>query len=93
MKKANDLDTNYLFEVRTKKTTFIFNVSEIVYLESNGCYTLLKLQNKSILVSKTLKYFEDKSYEDISEILRTTVSNVGAMINRAKSKLKEIYEK
>ncbi len=59
MKKANDLDTNYLFEVRTKKTTFIFNVSEIVYLESNGCYTLLKLQNKSILVSKTLKYFED----------------------------------
>ena len=49
----------------------------------------LELKYREVLV---LKYFEDKSYEDISEILRTTVSNVGIMIKRAKEKLKKFYE-
>ena len=38
----------------------------------------------------TLYYFEDKSYEEISDVLRTTTRNVGVMINRAKAKLKKI---
>lgn len=38
-----------------------------------------------------LYYFEDKSYEEIADILETTVSNVGVRLKRAKDFLKK-YE-
>ncbi len=38
----------------------------------------------------TLYYFEDKSYEEISDVLRTTTSNIGVMMNRAKGKLRKL---
>lgn len=34
-----------------------------------------------------LRFFEEKSYEEISEILRKPVSTIGTMINRAKAAL------
>ena len=46
----------------------------------------LELKYKEIVV---LYFFEDKSYEEISDILHTTTSNVGVMLMRAKNKLKE----
>jgi RNA polymerase sigma-70 factor (ECF subfamily) len=49
----------------------------------------LELKYREVLI---LKYFEDKSYDEISDVLQTTVNNVGVMINRAKKKLKEVYE-
>ena len=36
-----------------------------------------------------LKFFEDKSYEEISDILKISTSSVGVKINRAKKLLKE----
>jgi RNA polymerase sigma-70 factor (ECF subfamily) len=40
-----------------------------------------------------LKFFEDKSYEEISDILKISTSSVGVKINRAKKLLKQkIYE-
>lgn len=40
-----------------------------------------------------LKFFEDKTYEEISDILKISVSSVGVKINRAKKILKQkIYE-
>ena len=40
-----------------------------------------------------LKFFEDKSYEEISDILKISVSSVGVKINRAKKMVKQkIYE-
>jgi len=39
-----------------------------------------------------LLYLEDKSYQEISEILGMTVSNVGVKINRVKTKLKELID-
>jgi len=56
----------------------------------NEALSKLDLKYREVLV---LKYFEDKSYEEISDILQTTVNNVGVMVNRAKKKLREIYEK
>lgn len=50
----------------------------------------LELKYKEVVV---LYFFEEKSYEEISDILQTTVSNVGVMLKRAKEKLKIIYEK
>ena len=39
-----------------------------------------------------LYYFEDKSYDEMSDILETSVSNIGVMMNRGKRKLKKIYD-
>ena len=36
-----------------------------------------------------LKFFEDKSYEEISDILKISISSVGVKINRAKKLLKQ----
>lgn len=41
----------------------------------------------------TLYYLEDKSYEEISEILRMPMGTVGTRINRGKRLLKEVYGK
>lgn len=39
-----------------------------------------------------LRYFEDKSYEEISHILKKSVSSVGTLLRRAKMKLKREIE-
>jgi len=44
----------------------------------------LPIKYKQVLV---LRYFSDKSYEEISEILEKPVNTVGTLINRAKKKL------
>ena len=36
-----------------------------------------------------LKFFEDKSYEEISDILKISASSVGVKINRAKKMIKQ----
>ena len=59
-------------------------------IKINGALEKLELKYREVLV---LKYFEDKSYEEISDILHTSTSNVGVIIKRAQSKLREIYEK
>lgn len=41
----------------------------------------------------TLRYFLDKSYEEMSEILGKPVNTVGTLLNRAKKKLLEIIKK
>jgi len=38
-------------------------------------------------------YMEEKTYDDIAEIMGMTRTNVGVKINRIKKKLKEIYNK
>ena len=40
-----------------------------------------------------LYYFEEKNYDEISDILRIPTSNVGVLLFRAKEKLKNRYEK
>lgn len=37
-------------------------------------------------------YFEEKSYEEIGDILRISVGNVGVKLNRVKKKLKKLME-
>ncbi len=39
-----------------------------------------------------LYFYEEKSYEEIADVLRTTKSNVGVMIKRGKEKLKKVLE-
>lgn len=37
-------------------------------------------------------YFEEKSYEEIGDILRISIGNVGVKLSRMKKKLKELME-
>ncbi len=48
----------------------------------------LPLKYKEIFI---LRFEEEKSYEEISEILKIPISSVGTLISRAKKKLKEEY--
>ena len=40
-----------------------------------------------------LRYFEEREYNEISDILQVPVSTVGTLISRAKKKLKEYFAK
>lgn len=62
-----------------------------------------KMENESVRVALNgldekyrevlvLKFLEDKSYEEISDILKKPVGTVGTLINRAKQKLREKIE-
>jgi len=50
---------------------------------------LLPIIYKEVLV---LRYLEEKSYEEISIIMKKSVNAVGILLNRAKKKLAEVYE-
>lgn len=52
-------------------------------------WALEKIPEKYQQVLK-LRYFEEKSYEDMSKILKKPVNTVGTLINRAKRKLSEV---
>lgn len=49
----------------------------------------LEIKYKEVVL---LYYYEEKSYEEISDILKIPTSNVGVLLHRAKEKLKRFYE-
>lgn len=56
-----------------------------------GCVELLDIKYKEPLI---LFYYEEKTYEEISDILRISIQSVGVRIHRGKSQIKKIcYEK
>lgn len=66
------------------------------YAKDETAGEVKKCLNKlSVLYSEPLSlyYLEDKSYEEISDILRLSISTVGTRISRAKSLMKEICKK
>ena len=52
--------------------------------------TQLDYKYKNVII---LYYFEEKSYDEISEIMDISKSSVGTLLTRSKGKLKEIIEK
>lgn len=50
----------------------------------------LKANYKEVLV---LRYFEDKSYEEMADILQKPMGTIAALVNRAKGKLKAVIQK
>lgn len=52
-----------------------------------NCVEQLDMKHKEPLV---LFYYDEKSYEEISDILRIPIRNVGVLIHRGKSKIKKI---
>jgi len=69
-------------------------IEEIIQKESSEKIRKLldkiSFKYKEVLV---LRYFEEKSYEEMSDILRIPTNTVGTLINRAKGQLEQIVKK
>jgi len=55
----------------------------------NQLISQLDIKYKEVII---LKYLEDKTYEEISDIIKKPISTVGTLINRAKKKLNNIIK-
>lgn len=65
----------------------ILNVSDILYCKADDNYTEIYLENKKILVSKTLKYFEEALSEfAFARIHKSYLVNVNEVIKYKKGK-------
>ncbi len=65
----------------------ILNVSEILYCKADDNYTEIYLENKKILVSKTLKYFEEAlSKFAFARIHKSYLVNVNEIVKYRKGK-------
>ncbi|APQ17868.1 LytR/AlgR family response regulator transcription factor [Maribacter hydrothermalis] len=65
----------------------ILNVSEILYCKADDNYTEIYLLNKKILVSKTLKYFEDALTEfPFARVHKSYLVNVNEVVKYRKGK-------
>lgn len=65
----------------------ILNVSEILYCKADDNYTEIYLLNKKILVSKTLKYFEDALAEfPFARVHKSFLVNVNEVVKYKKGK-------
>jgi len=56
----------------------------------NKALDVMPLKYKQVLV---LRYYSDKSYVEIGDILKKPVNTVGTLINRAKKRLQKEIEK
>ncbi len=68
----------------------VTQIREETRTEVDEAINRLPFKYKQVLV---LRYYSDKSYEDISEILGKPINTVGTLINRAKKKMAVEIEK
>ena len=65
----------------------VLNISEILYCKADDNYTEIYLENKKILVSKTLKYFEDALSDfPFARIHKSYLVNVNEVVKYRKGK-------
>lgn len=65
----------------------VLNVSDILYCQADDNYTHIYLENKKILVSKTLKYFEDALSDfAFARIHKSFLVNVNEVVKYRKGK-------
>ena len=88
VKKVSRIEYRETIPELPDKSSFVDEMSknESLQLLLDAIYNLDEL-DKSIM----LLYLEEKSYDDIAEIIGITKSNVGVRINRAKELLKHYF--
>lgn len=72
-----------------EKSPLDFWIEKELKMEVKGALDKLPNEYREVLI---LRYFLDKTYEEMSEILKKPVNTVGTLINRAKKKLLLIIE-
>ncbi len=91
-KKINTSDNNEYEEWLTGGEKLLEEI-EIEEEQKNilmRCVENLELKYKEVIL---LYFIENKTYDEISDILKIPVNNVGVLLFRAKDKLKKLYEK
>lgn len=80
-----DKITNYELRITNENILEDLEIKNEKKHELQKAIAKLELKYREVIV---LYFFEEKSYEEISDILKITTSNVGVMLKRAKEKLK-----
>lgn len=83
-----DPDTLFPHPVAKQKTDKHTELQEIKSA-LDTCLSQLKPNYREPII---LYFFEDMSYQEISDIMHIPTTTVGVRINRAKKKLKELYD-
>ncbi len=83
------IDLNLFINLKNDENSQEKIEKEEINLTVKKCLSQLPFDYKEIIA---LYYFEDKSYEEISDILRLSINNVGVKLNRAKKMLKKICQ-
>lgn len=91
--KKNEVLTDSLFLGNVVPDTTINNFEEIIIKKEKRQILLVSLEVLPIVYRAplTLFYFEEKTYYEISDILRIPIGTVGTRINRGKKYLKKLY--
>jgi len=87
IKSENLEDRNEILDSRNEKLIEELEIENERKMTVNKAVESLKLKYKEVVL---LYYFEEKNYEEISDILHISVGNVGVLLYRAKEKLKKI---
>jgi RNA polymerase sigma-70 factor (ECF subfamily) len=89
--KSEEIDSrDEILETRNEKLIEELEIEKEEKKMVAGAIENLELKYREVVL---LYYFEEKSYEEISDILHIPVSNVGVLLFRAKIMLKKILEK
>lgn len=86
----NAEETDFIFDTLADSFNLEEEMHKTMERESiRAALATLEEKYREVLI---LKFLEEKSYEEISDILKKPVGTVGTLINRAKQKLREKLE-
>lgn len=82
-----DADVSILTELADKLDIAHVTHTKILGTEVQQCLLMLSEEYRTVLI---LRYVDDMSYDDISDVLKKSVGSVSTLIHRAKSQLADI---
>ncbi len=95
-RKKTSYAKDHVVDIDNEKIQFLLPPDEVYDFEKDNGYKiieeilpLLKPEYREVLV---LKFFENKSYEEISDILKIPEGTVATRINRAKKSFRDLSE-
>ena len=78
---------NYAVDIEKVDFGIDFDDKNLLKLDLEKILNKLNPEDRNILI---LYYMEERSYQEISDILKITVNNVAVKLNRAKTKAKNL---
>jgi len=82
----DDEDTGLIMTIASEELSDNYSMSEEIKQEIQKVLEKLDSSYREVVI---LRFFEDKSYDEISDIMQIPVSLVGARLNRAKKIIKQ----
>jgi RNA polymerase sigma-70 factor (ECF subfamily) len=84
--ELDDADTKIIMTIASEDSSDYESISSEIKKEISDILEKLNPDYKEVVV---LRFFEDKTYDEISDIMQIPVSLVGARLNRAKKIIKQ----